>query len=157
MALIKNHNLLVLAINSQQASFFTQAKRFAELQPLSILKPDTVIKRNSDIDADRYGRSFDRFGKGRHAIQPATEGVQHAHHCFAKDAAQQAAQLYSKNRCEAMLITGTPVFIGLLRQQLKHHKAIEHIEYIVSNPNGLSATELQELITAQYGVQRLVE
>ncbi len=155
MSLIPEKNLLILAMNSRQACFYKQPKRFAELHSLCEIKPEVIVKHNIDIDADRQGRSFDRYGAGRHAMQPATDSIEHHHMVFIRQALQKMQQLYIDSQCEALLIIAGPKLVGYIRKQMDHHKQPEKIDYIVRNPAGLSADELQAIITEYEGIQRL--
>ncbi len=146
MTAFTHKNILVLALSARQARIFTQAKRFSALELSFEMHPESDVKKNIDINTDRDGRSFDRFGKGRHAMMPKTSSVEHTHINFAKAVIDKVIQLYRDDDGSSLLVIATPDFVGYIRERLTHTKQINKVSYIVSNTGSMTVGDLQELI-----------
>jgi len=74
--------------------------------------------KNQDIDADKPGRSFDRFGYGRHAMSPEHEPTEHIAERFAKELAELLYDGGVKRQYAKLVLVAEPGFLGVLRAKL---------------------------------------
>lgn len=74
--------------------------------------------RNQDIDSDQPGRSFDRFGQGRHALGTEQEPKEHLAVLFAKELAELLDDGRNQHRYQRLVLIAGPDFLGVLRGAL---------------------------------------
>jgi protein required for attachment to host cells len=74
--------------------------------------------RNSEIDADRPGRAFDRFGGGRHAMEREESPHDRAAADFARKLADRVRAGRTDHSYGQVVLVAEPRFLGLLRGAL---------------------------------------
>jgi protein required for attachment to host cells len=84
--------------------------------------PEGRLK-NQDIDADKQGRSFDRFGYGRHAMSQEVEPKKHIAERFAKKLAELLDEGRNQHRYIKLVLIAEPNFLGTLRGALSDQTA----------------------------------
>ena len=84
--------------------------------------PEGRLK-NQDIDADKQGRSFDRFGAGRHAMSQEQEPTKHIAERFAKKLAKLLDEGRNQHRYTKLVLIAEPSFLGTLRGALSDQTA----------------------------------
>jgi len=68
-----------------------------------------------EIASDRPGRSFDRAGEGRHAMEPGTDPHRHAEYAFARDLATHLEKAANDRRFDRLVVVAAPRTLGDLR------------------------------------------
>lgn len=96
---------------------FQRTSRQGQLEELFDLVSPTSRLKNQDIDADRHGRSFDRQGQGRHAMDPPVEATEQEAIRFAKDVAERLDTGRKEQRFDRLYVVAEPRFLGHLRQE----------------------------------------
>ncbi|HSM19449.1 MAG TPA: host attachment protein [Hyphomicrobiales bacterium] len=71
-----------------------------------------------DIDADRPGRSHDRMGPGRHAMEPPTDAHREEKRRFADDLARHLNEAAQGGSFDRLILVAAPKTLGDLRQAL---------------------------------------
>ena len=74
--------------------------------------------KDSDIVSDRAGRTFDRYGSGRHAMEPATSPHRHNKAEFARRLAKFLDGKHAEGDFDRLLIVAAPRTLGNLRPLL---------------------------------------
>ena len=102
---------------------------------LESIWPDKSLKRlqdiphpqgqlkNSDINSDRPGRSFDSVGQGRHAMSTKQEPVEHIAQKFALDLAELLNEGRMIKAYDKLVLIAEPKFLGFLRLALDKNTA----------------------------------
>ena len=73
--------------------------------------------------SDRPGRTFDRHGKGRHAMEPHTDPQRHAKFVFTRELATRLRTAFRKHRFNRLILAAPPQPMGDLRASLAHDVA----------------------------------
>lgn len=76
-----------------------------------------------DIDADRPGRSHDRMGPGRHAMEPPTDAHREEKRRFADLLAQHLNAAALNGVYDRLILVAAPKTLGDLRQSLDKQAA----------------------------------
>lgn len=71
-----------------------------------------------DFSDDRPGRSFDRLGQGRHAMEPRSDPRRDAKRVFAHDVAAFLERHAAKGSYDRLIIAAPPQSLGDLREAL---------------------------------------
>ena len=71
-----------------------------------------------DIDADRPGRSYDRMGPGRHAMEPPTDAHREEKRRFADELAHHLNAAAQNGSFDRLILVAAPKTLGDLRQAL---------------------------------------
>jgi protein required for attachment to host cells len=71
-----------------------------------------------EIASDRPGRTFDRAGEGRHAMEPSSDPLRHAKLEFARDLAEHLRQAVGQHAFDRLIVIAAPRTLGDLRDLL---------------------------------------
>jgi protein required for attachment to host cells len=82
-----------------------------------IAHPQGRLK-NGEINADKPGRAFDKFGGGRHSMSKEHEPVEQVAIMFAKQLGEKLDQGRIHNQYQRLILVAEPRFLGELRATL---------------------------------------
>jgi protein required for attachment to host cells len=109
-----------------------------------------------EIASDRPGRTFDRGGQGRHAMEPSTDPARHAQEQFARDIVRLLDEKRESRSFERLVVVAPPQFLGDLRavmpQQLQEAVSAEVAKDLSKLPPHELRHHLREVLEAQRGV-----
>ena len=71
-----------------------------------------------EVNSDKQGRSFDKGGMGRHAMEPHELPHEHIASVFAKHLAEKLRHARTEHRFERLVLAAEPTFLGRLRAEL---------------------------------------
>lgn len=108
----------IVAAGGGRARIFESAARAGPLTELRNLTDPSARQRARDIDTDAPGRSFDSFGRGRHAMAPRSERRQQNLQRFAADIADVLNRERRADRFDKLYLLAEPKLMGLLRAAL---------------------------------------
>lgn len=74
--------------------------------------------RNRDIQADRPGRTFDRAGHGRHAMEPPTDPQDVAEQTFLREVVAWLADQHHRGAFHRLVVIAEPRALGMLRGEI---------------------------------------
>jgi len=83
----------------------------------SVTNPAGRLK-NRQIDSDKPGRAFDKFGGGRHAMSTEQAPTDRVAQRFAKELGERLSSGRLEHRFARLMIVAEPRFLGELRDQL---------------------------------------
>jgi protein required for attachment to host cells len=113
----------ILIANRSSASLFESDWPGKSMRRVQDITHPKGRMQNKDIDADKPSRSFDSFGKGRHAMSTEQEPTEHIAQQFALD----LAELLNKGRVthayDKLVLMAEPKFLGVLRAALDKNTA----------------------------------
>jgi protein required for attachment to host cells len=142
----------------------SRARLFRAEQPQQILTPalgEELIGSNlpsREIASDRPGRSFDRGGQGRHAMEPSTDPARHAQEEFARDVVRLLDEKRKSGSFERLVVVAPPQFLGDLRavmpQQLQAAVSAEVAKDLSKLPPHELQGHLREVLEAQRSLGR---
>lgn len=108
----------IVAAGSGRARIFESSGRNGPLVEIEDLVAPHAGRREQDDRADAPGRSYDRFGGGRHAMQPATSTREADRKRFAGEIADALENARREKRFDRLYIVAEPALVGLLRRSL---------------------------------------
>ncbi|GIX13808.1 MAG: host attachment protein [Paracoccaceae bacterium] len=108
----------ILVADATSARLFRTRARHEPLQPVPGHALNTEIPPARELEDDRPGRTFDRFGAGRHAKEPRTDPVRVEKQRFAHRVAELLDADRRHNRFERLILVAPPQFLGDLRASL---------------------------------------
>lgn len=108
----------VLVADSSCARFFVAESRHGSLREIETLVAPQSRLHARDLVSSAPGRSFDRAGGARHAIEPHTPAKRVVSDAFARDVAARIDALRRSGTVHAFVVAAAPQFLGLLRQHL---------------------------------------
>ena len=111
-------NMWVLVANSAQARILTAASPSGALEEFECLAHPASRLRDQDIASDRPGRTFDRYGPGRHGKAPEVTPREEEAVRFAEQVAARLRQAHATGEFDRLTIVAAPHFLGLLRERL---------------------------------------
>jgi protein required for attachment to host cells len=93
-------------------------------EELDLVNPQARLH-EQELVSDLPGRSFDRAGEGRHAMESRTGPKRVTQIAFAREIAHHLEQVRNSGACERLVVIAAPAFLGLLRNELSDalHKA----------------------------------
>ena len=103
--------------------------------------------KKGDLVSDRGGRSFDSFGKGRHAMaKERSDPKKHAAGVFARRIAEHIGKAVHDGRCRGYALIAAPRFLGLLRDALATTSGVKAFKTVAKEVVGQDTAVLQKLV-----------
>ena len=145
-----NFSNWALVMNHQEAHVF----KVGGNNPVVWLKSFANVKgrlKNKELDADRPGRVFDRFGGGRHAMSASTPSQDQLLKDFARALVEKLHDAFSRNEFEGFYLVGPSKMLGeinkllgggLKKQFLAQYRKILRREEIENYLNGRLFTSM---------------
>ena len=109
----------VVVANESLAIVYRRSSARSPLEESERLENSAARVRAADLDADRSGRVFDRYGSGRHALDRELHGaMRNAAREFARRIARRLEQARLAGEFEQYVLVAAPRFLGELRAAL---------------------------------------
>lgn len=109
----------VIVADESSATIYSRQSKKAPLEELFKLENEAGRKKPGDLTSDRGGRSFDRFGDGRHTMTKEEAGPKkRAAAAFAKKIALRINKAVREGSCDQFALIAAPRFLGVLRRAL---------------------------------------
>ncbi len=116
----------VIVADEAEAVVYGRERRTGPMHELFRLDNAAARKKASELNTDKSGRSFDRYGEGRHAMgREKTDPRRHAATLFAKKIAERVGKAVHSGKCRGFALVAAPRFLGELRDALS---SIPHAE-----------------------------
>lgn len=136
-------NIWILAANGARATIYSTDSPRAPLVEVASLQHPEVRMKEMELTTDRPGRTYDSFGKGRHAksseVGPReTEEIRFAHEVV--DRLEQGRVGHSFDR---LVVVAAPAFLGHLRDSMSTPLASAVALEIDKDYTALRADELR--------------
>lgn len=110
----------ILVAESSRAKIFEQDHPHSALHEVKDFDHSAARMHDSDLVSSAPGRTFDRNGMGRHAMEPDTDPKVNEAHIFAHILADHLKQHCDKKFNKLVLIA-PPEFLGILRETFSDH------------------------------------
>ncbi|WP_298293738.1 host attachment protein [Thiomonas sp.] len=108
----------VLVANRASARLFTIDSPIGPLHEIEVLTHPQARLRNEELGNATPGRTQDRVGTGRHAIDPDEPPREHELDVFAKSLAERLQRARTTEGVQALALVAAPETLGALRQHL---------------------------------------
>lgn len=116
--LLPNQPTYVVLADSAESRIFLSKSRFGDWTEVETLQNVGAATREIDRVSDRPGRAFDRFGKGRHAMEPAETNRQHEVRRFANLIGKFLNNAFAEGKYQHLVFVAEPSFLGCLRKEM---------------------------------------
>ena len=117
--LINKRKTWIVVADESQAIVYEKKTKSKPMQELFSIANEEGRKKSRDLISDRGGRSFDRFGDGRHTIVKEQSGPKkRAAAAFAKKIAHRINKAVRDGTCDEFALISAPRFLGVLRRAL---------------------------------------
>jgi len=117
---MKKKTSLILIVNGSRAHFYSYPGTKNRLIPRPELDLEEITLHARDIQADRPGRTHDRMGPNRHAMDYPTDPQCNAEIRFLKKVVEQTAREADKAGIDRLILVAPPASLGKLRKMLPH-------------------------------------
>ena len=152
--MIKPTRTCVLVADSKIAKFFVNEGPGKGLSALPELTLE-VNESNDDEAADRPGRSFDRMGAGRHAMEAPTDPLHRRAELFVKRAVEFTAERLRKKEFDQLVLVAPPDAIAIARgaypKLLKDKLKAELVKDLTHLPTDQLMRHLDEVLAVSPG------
>jgi protein required for attachment to host cells len=108
----------VLVADASRADIYLRQKRYGPLEAMQCLTEKQARSKEGDLVADEPGRTFDRAGQGRHAMEPDHTEKEHLRTAFAQRICQVLESGRMADRYKRLVIVAAPGMLGELRHHL---------------------------------------
>lgn len=110
-------NIWILVAEGTRARIYEARSLLKPLSEVHLFQFPEGRLHGGDVYADRPGRSFDRMGEGRHAMEePDFRNQQH--HQFSREIAEYLEQGRVRHAFSRLILIAPPDFLGALREHL---------------------------------------
>lgn len=89
-----------------------------DLTLLDAITHEAGRTRDHDLNSDRHGRTFNRVGEARHALETSEAPHERDARTFAAALAARLRDEHLKHRFERLVLVAEPRFLGYLREAL---------------------------------------
>jgi len=107
----------VVVANKEQARIF-YVERVGKLREVITLEHPKSGLSVEELTRDDAGRAYDRFGSGRHAMEPATSPKQKEADNFARELAHYLEKARQEGKTNRLILIAEAAFLGMLRRHL---------------------------------------
>jgi protein required for attachment to host cells len=111
-------SIWVLAANGARATIYSADSPLAPLVEVASLQHPEARMKEMELTTDRPGRTFDSFGKGRHAKSSEVGPKQTEEIRFAHEVASRLEQGRVEHSFERLVVVAAPAFLGHLRDSM---------------------------------------
>lgn len=108
----------IVVANRKKARIYRVVK-VGVLEELDGLIHPEGRKTAGELEADKYGRGFERKGDTRHAYEPQTSAEEKMDLMFARIVANHLEEAANTRKFENLYIISEPKFLGVLKKELK--------------------------------------
>ncbi len=108
----------VLVADSSRANIYSRHKRYSQLEAVQSLTEGQARAKEQDLVADEPGRTFDRAGQGRHAMEPTHTEKEHLRTNFVQRITDVLESARQSGQYKQLIIVAAPAMLGELRGQL---------------------------------------
>jgi len=111
----------IVVADEAMAIIYSRERKFSgSIAELRRFENDAARLKAAELDTDKSGRSFDRFGPGRHAMgDDGSDPRTHKAEVFARDIAGCIEKGLQERSCRGYALVAAPRFLGLLRDALE--------------------------------------
>lgn len=138
----------ILTAHRSGARLFQKVTATAAPDLVEVIDHPEGRLKDGDIDADRPGRSFDRFGPGRHAMSHEDSPSERVADAFARQLAGRIETGAHAGAFDALVLVAEPRFLGRLRHHLAAHVAAMVTDEIAKDVPEADAATVERLLEA---------
>jgi protein required for attachment to host cells len=108
-------DIWVLVADSSAAHIYAGRHLRAPLGLVASLTHEASRQRGTELMSDAPGRVHDRFGPGRHSLDPKEQIRNEEAQRFARELARQLATGLQNRQYDRLVVMAAPAFLGILR------------------------------------------
>jgi protein required for attachment to host cells len=116
---MKRKTVWIVVASRARARIFSNGiiKSMPLTELYDLVDPESRLHRR-DLMADRPGRSHDRFGRGRHAVEQRNSLKWHGSKRFAARICAYLEQAHRRRKFQSLILVASAEFAGLLHRQM---------------------------------------
>lgn len=147
---MKKKTIWIVVASKARARIFSAgtAKSMPFIEIYVLVDPQSRL-RERDLIADRPGRSHDRFGGGRHAMEQRYSPKRAGANRFAARICAYLEHAYRQDRFQSLVLVAAPEFSGLLRRQMSPRLKQSIGGEIHKNISGLPEQSLRRFLPSR--------
>ena len=111
-------SIWVLVANQAEAQFYASDRLWKNLHLADVLLNEEGAAHPRDLISDAPGRSFDRFGPARHAMEPNTGVKEEQRRRFVKEMVERLESGHLKGDFDQLVVLAAPAVLGVIRKHL---------------------------------------
>lgn len=143
---LEKKTILLLVANSACAQLYGVDRRERSLDLLDEWRDEVASGRTQDIEADRPGRTFDRAGYGRHAMEPPSSPKGVAKSRFVATLAEHLEAKAKRNAFDELHVLAAPRTLGELRELLDPNVKTRLVSTEAKDLTQLGRHELEKVV-----------
>lgn len=143
--LLPNEPTYIVACSGAEARIFLSERRFGNWSQLELMENPGATFRDQDRNTDRPGRTFDSFGKGRHAMAQEVNVRDHELQGFAGDISQYLSKAHTAGQFRQLVLVAEPTILGFIRRKLSPPLKRALSFEVPKNPADFDVERLQSL------------
>lgn len=145
--LLPNEPTYIVACSGSEAKIFSSQRRFGKWNEVKYLENPGATLREKERSTDRPGRTFDRFGNGRHAMTQEETGREHELQQFASSLADYLGKAQSSGAFRQLILVAEPTFLGYVRRKLSAPLKRTLCFEVPKNPAGFDTERLRAMFS----------
>ncbi|MDH4124911.1 MAG: host attachment protein [Gammaproteobacteria bacterium] len=106
------------------------------------IRHESGTQHEAEFSSDKPGRSFDRFGGGRHAMEPESSGRKQALRSFVRQLADFLDRAIAARQFRYLVLIAEPKVLGMLRDSLS---ATTKKSVVCEAPKNLANLDVSEI------------
>lgn len=138
-----NETTWVVVANSSRARIFRLESRNNLVEMDGLVHSKSRL-REGDLVSDRKGRSFNRMGYGRHAMEQELDPHKQEAVHFASMLAEHLQKALQAGEYGRLYLSASPKFLGLLRQELDPHTSAVIVQELDKDMTELTTAQILE-------------
>ena len=108
----------VVVADAKDALFYTRDKRHSIPERFDVLHASFAAAHDQELTTDRPGRTFDRFGPGRHTLNADESPKEEEQRRFVKRIAEKIDHGHAAGKFDRLVLVAPPAMLGVLRKHL---------------------------------------
>ncbi len=146
---LSNGSTWVVVADAGCAEIYSRSKRFGALELVRSFEEPDARSKESELSETAPGRTFDRGGQGRHAMEPAHSEKEQLLESFAHGISEFVESARLNSRFDGLVLIAGPKMLGQLRRQLSSATRRAVILEIDKHMTGRGAAAVAELIDSE--------
>lgn len=110
----------VVVADSSLANIYAAPKKYAPLDEVKTISNPAGRLKVQELTSDLPGRTFDRYGQGRHAMGQTVGPKQQAILRFAHEIGEYLESSRTQRKFAELMLVAPPEFLGVLRKSLSN-------------------------------------
>ena len=144
----------IIVANQAEVQIYSSDRLPGDLLLVDVLENKEGATHPRDLVSDAPGRSFDRSGSGRHAIEPNTDVKEEQRRRFVKEMVERLRTTQLKGGFDKLVLLAAPAVLGVIRKTLPPDLTKIVIKEIPKDVIGQSVDKIQSQLVRAFEVRK---